>query len=723
MFSQGEDTIASEKRALTIASPQLRVWLDRVTGLPTHYECLALGVGMRGSDAEGITATLFRASPRGFHEAPVLVDTVQMEEQQADLRCSVAYEQQVGTTFTLRYAVEDATLWVSLTNVQEQPGYELIEVDLPCLVSVDVTDGSGWLAHGESGGHVVDLATATAGRLPPNPFFGNIWPSLPVAMVGTECTACVQEVLSYMDTVELSVGDQPDRRVRLGTVKVHRVHSGRGYYLNTGYIDADWVLVYGNERTPNLIIEQDSVCRLDFFGDVDGNGRVDWLDGAKLVRARMPTIPNAYYHDKFMYHVACDFPKEETPRMTFAQTARMMRGIAALSDGAPQVAVLGGWQYRGHDSGYPADDVVNERLGGPQGLQQLMDEARRINGNVTFHTNYDDAYRSSPAWDERYIARRPDGELWMSRNWTGLEYSYVQGLSKYMSGPGPERVRRMCETFDLRDTILVDVLTWFSVRNDWDPEHPASGIKNLFEGRYRVLEEFARYGIDVASEAMRYAYIGKVSYFVDSARSGIPRPCPLGGEPIPLMPAIYRQSAVWGDCGGPGTDNVLSMLFNNCKFHHWLDLTHWTMDDLGEIYYLITLPWIKLHQRNIESYEREGERIVIGLGQGSWIEIDWTSKHYAVTLDGIEILRDSALTCTVDKDRIAFYALQDGTLTHPLPADWEAGDIVAHALFVDHREKVPVQVVDGHIRVSMSPRRPVIVYRNRELALSREIVL
>jgi hypothetical protein len=38
---------------------------------------------------------------------------------------------------------------------------------------------------------------------------------------------------------------------------------------------------------------------------------------------------------------------------------------------------------------------------------------------VTFSDNYDDAYKSSPAWDPKIMARRPDGQLWLSRNWTG----------------------------------------------------------------------------------------------------------------------------------------------------------------------------------------------------------------------------------------------------------------------------------------------------------------
>jgi hypothetical protein len=58
-----------------------------------------------------------------------------------------------------------------------------------------------------------------------------------------------------------------------------------------------------------------------------------------------------------------------------------------------------------------------------------------------------------------------------------------------------------------------------------DPEEPASRITSLFEGHYKVLEEFRRYGVDVSSEALRYAFLGKVSYYWN-----MPNPAPVRSE-------------------------------------------------------------------------------------------------------------------------------------------------------------------------------------------------
>src|ERR1700678_1346871 len=123
------------------------------------------------------------------------------------------------------------------------------------------------------------------------------------------------------------------------------------------------------------------------------------------------------------------------PHLPFEQAGKLIRQMAMLTAYAPQDIYLWGWQFRGKDTGYPAVNVVDARAGGYDGLKKLIEDSRTVNANVSLSDNYDDAYKSSPAWDTRYVGRQPDGELWESRNWTG-ETSYVLGPAKYMAGPG-----------------------------------------------------------------------------------------------------------------------------------------------------------------------------------------------------------------------------------------------------------------------------------------------
>jgi len=525
-------------------------------------------------------------------------------------------------------------------------------------------------------------------------------------MLGTDRALCVQEVTAYMDETTLLVdGEEGNRRASLGTNKIHRVNGSLSYDMNTGQ---GTPRIFGNKETPNLLVGQKSSCRIDFIAKDEDDGPVDWLYGAEAVRRRMPSRPTHYYDDKLVYGIHCDEPKYDKPPATFEQCEKIIKDVAALTDHSPQVVHLWGWQYRGKDTGYPAVAEVNQRVGTHQGLMQLMERGRRSNCAVTFSDNYDDAYKSSPEWDPKFIARRPDGELWESRNWTG-ENSYIIGLAKYMSGPGKERVRYTCEHYQLRETAHVDVLSYFSIRNDWDHAMPASGIKNLIEGRYKVLEEFAKYGVDVSSEALRYAFIGKISCFWHMPT---PAPCPFGGQPIPMLPAIYRRSALWGESGRNHglIDRMFNMLFYNMCPHPSIGADT-APQDITDVFYLITVPWFKLHSRNIESFRREGARGVIGLEGDSQVEMDWNSKTYRVVVDGIEVARDESTYCPLDGERIAFYSATQKELALPLPKGWSPASLRARALSKDGAREANVVVRGQNITVLAPARQPIILDR------------
>ena len=693
---------------LILQSSGQKVALDAKDGLPYEYQ-FTTGERIHGEffghkikvtvcDRSLWTFALSEALPSGSRTAPGLVDFL----------FSLGQESKPAVQFAIRYQLSGTTLRITLEDVREFAAFELIEVALPCLAAVREEDAGAWLAHGDDGGSLVSLSEATNGDFPPNRFWGNVMASLPVVMIGTDKVACVQETTAFMDYTLLAVtGDAGHRRGFFGTVQRHRVNGSLCFDMNTG---SGTPRNCGNKQTPNLLIGQKPSCRIDFLLPPAGKRTIDWLDAARLVSSRMPPLPTHYYDRKFVYGIRCDEPKFEKPAATLDQCEQLIREVANLTDNSPQIAHLWGWQYRGKDTGYPAVAEVNPRVGGFAGLQRLLAEGPKHNCRVTFSDNYDDAYLSSPAWDPAIIAHRPDGELWESRNWTG-ENSYIIGLAKYMAGPGPERVRFTCQHYGLQETIHVDVLSYFTVRNDWDPEHPASGIRNLLEGRYRVIDEFKKYGVDVTSEAMRYAAIGKISFFWHIANS---RPCPFGGKPIPLQPMIYRKSAIWGEGGDHGEliDRIMNTLFYNGCMHLILrdDIDRKSITDL---YYLNLLPWFSVHSRNIESFRRDGSRTAIGLERNARIEQDWNAKTYSVVADGTEIARNLATFCPIDSARMAFYSYNEQDLSAARPAAWRPSEISAVSLSREKAEPFAVRVEDEAIRIRVPARTPVIVYQTQ----------
>ena len=416
------------KQPLVLKSPNLSITLDRHDGIP--YEYLFRRERVWGEDAGNkVAAIVCRLNPRAYTRIELTAHSAAVTGQQADFLFETTVEGTPATSFHIKYSLDSDALVVTLEQVVERSGFELIEVQVPDLATVREEDGPSWLAQGRGGGSLVNLNEAKSAHIPDDRFFGRISTFLPVAIIGSRNVECVMEVTAFTDGTETEItGEKGHRHARIGTVQTFRVHGGRAYDMNDGGPP-----VSGNENTPNLPVGQTPRCRLDFTGDTDGDGNVDWLDGAKIVRDHMPAIPTHYFDDKFPYLIHGKYKLEAKPRTTFRQSERLIHDVAMLTDYAPQVAFVSGWVYDGQDTGYPCEDKVNESMGGYAGLKHLMQQGPANNTNVTVNVNYDDAYKSCPNFSPDIIARRPDGQLWKSLAWAG-ETSYITGMAKYMQG-------------------------------------------------------------------------------------------------------------------------------------------------------------------------------------------------------------------------------------------------------------------------------------------------
>lgn len=704
--------VAAPQHTIVLRSSVLEVVLNPANGLPFEYRLLASGARMHGEDTEApATALVCNKASYEFTTTPLGPAKNDASKTTAQFHFTAMARGEIAASFHLSYRLDGASLTIRLEEVEERPGFELIEVALPSLASVRETDTAAWLVHGDEGGSFTWLKNATQGSLRPNRFWGSVLGTLPVVMIGKSDMSCVQETTAFMDGTTLAVtGNAGSRRAAIGTIKVHRVNGSVCYDLN---LPKGMPANCGTRATPNLPVEQGSTCRLDFL-PVAGDPGKAWIAAGKLVRDRMPEIPSHFYDDKYVYGIRCDEPLFPAPSATFEQCRQTIARVAALTDGAPQIAHLWGWQFRGKDTGYPAVNQVNERVGGYDGMMRLMAQGQALHATVTLSDNYDDAYRSSPAWDESIIARRPDGQLWKSRPWTG-EGSYILGLAKYMEGPGPERIRYTCDRYRLKHTTHVDVLSYYAIRNDWDPQRPASGIRNLFQGRYKVLQEFAAHGVDVTSEALRYPMIGHISCFWYLTG---PAPCPFGGTPIPLVPLIYGKSAIWGlsgpaTRGDAATTRILERFYGACS--HSILRADTDPASFLDAFYLGMVPFFLLRGKTITDFEQDGDRTRIHLESDLLIETSLAEKSIRILMGKNEVLQDDAVYCPLARassnvERIACYSISPRTITVNLPSGWQADRVVAVALFEDRRETIEMEKSSNAVTLRLEERRPVMLY-------------
>ena len=82
--------------------------------------------------------------------------------------------------------------------------------------------------------------------------------------------------------------------------------------------------------------------------------------------------------------------------ISFADALHYAANLSTAIDGYPQTPMLVGWQGLGHDTAYPALDIVNEGLGGAAGLAALAaalpTASRSTVSTLSAHINTDEAY-------------------------------------------------------------------------------------------------------------------------------------------------------------------------------------------------------------------------------------------------------------------------------------------------------------------------------------------
>jgi hypothetical protein len=309
-----------------LRTPVLSVRFDAARATPVGYRFQGRAVA---GDASGkpLQAIICRLAPRSYATVEVRPGAARLGAGAVRFPCTVAFDGAPAAGFDLVYAAQGASLVMTLENVVERPGFELIEIAAPRLVNVDEIDPGAWFAEGRDGGSFVWLKDAKVLRLDDDDNFGRISIQLPVGMVGAAEVGCLMEVQGYMDGTETEISGTPGARIAsLGTIQVHRVHGGRCYQANDGG-DA----VCGNATTPNLLVGQTPRLRLDFF--TPAKATQPWLTGAKILRGRMPASPGDYFDDKLAYIIAGKNKTEAAPRTTFAQSRQLSQDVARLTDG------------------------------------------------------------------------------------------------------------------------------------------------------------------------------------------------------------------------------------------------------------------------------------------------------------------------------------------------------------------------------------------------------
>jgi hypothetical protein len=199
--------------------------------------------------------------------------------------------------------------------------------------------------------------------------------------------------------------------------------------------------------------------------------------------------------------------------------------------------------------------------------------------------------------------------------------------------------------------------------------------------------------------------VGKLALSVDGPE---PKPCPFGGDQILLTAIVYRKSTIFGSSGG-GTLRAQQDLFWNSRPGVWYE-NKTDRKTITDYYYLVVLPYNKIHTLDVEAYSTSGSQRTLHLQSQSRVSMDSAASHYEVLWNSTTIAKDETTTCPIGDGRIAFYSRGGGELTYPIPAHWNAAEVVARSLHVEKSPSHPVRIEAGRIKVDVPARIPVMVY-------------
>jgi len=266
----------------------------------------------------------------------------------------------------------------------------------------------------------------------------------------------------------------------------------------------------------------------------------DYYDYTKTMKPERPWLVD--WHQRFVYRImlgmrggfgdktaAPEIMAERPPEhsivggdgkmlrkfLTYQQALEVITTVHDLTCGVPQVVLLTGWQYEGHDSKYPAWGAASGHLKRPcdataeESLRWLMREARKYNCLVALHINMFDAYEDSPLFKEYLekdiLAKDKNGKPIVGNRWWGMDCYHVSYTQEWKLGLAQRRIDDLISMVpEIRDhhCIYIDAFLGARKADQQGPISPYLGYSKEEEARTqrKIFRYWRDRGIDVASE-------------------------------------------------------------------------------------------------------------------------------------------------------------------------------------------------------------------------------
>jgi hypothetical protein len=463
--------------------------------------------------------------------------------------------------------------------------------------------------------------------------------------------------------------------------------------------------------------------------DRNHDGAVNWMEAALWHRDHMRTPSNTYEPKTIVYIVFIDWVKPvkqppggyAPPITSFAETLEIVRAVAKVTGNAKQRVTLVGWQFTGHDTGYPALNQVNERAGGAAGLRKLVKDAAEYNANIEYHINLNDAYPGSPLFDPSVLQFNREGKpyVWSYQFEGGPPDYRISDTKQFRSGYFQRRVTAFLDTVPVSEGIRLDTF-----RNCDISVGPGEDIGTVSETVYgaKILDWFTERGIAPLTEGPVDAYYGKLE--------GVQHRFVIS-DPFQLM---MMQGKLYG--GGKSQEGVgqalgwsmnLGYSFRETNEMGGLHLDKYSEAEIADMYYLGNLTQSYLTKKNLIwlGTEKVGEKQVEKNGKTVAVPVN---NYIARFNDGtVSTVRDDGYWTVVDHDfksvdgqrrvipiddkEIVLYGVDGGAFEWTLPSLWARASISATPVNDSVAAQHYIVGPDSKVQISAKGRTAYILKR------------
>jgi hypothetical protein len=432
-------------------------------------------------------------------------------------------------------------------------------------------------------------------------------------------------------------------------------------------------------------------AHIELVSDLNHDGKADECEYQLAMKKLLPN-PDVLYRDSIWYKVFCASPKGVFT--TFQQALEIAKRIYYLSNGIPQIMYLVGWQYDGHDTGYPAMNKLNQKLGSREDLLYLIRTAKKkYNCIVSVHANVDDSYEEHPQWNPELIGRDIDGSLMKWEKFNARQSFHICHTKDVESGSIFRRIDEMLSIVPIVRTVHFDA---FRTMNwSWEEDGFIGEPEELFCGMLPIKRYLNQKGIDITTESLNGMRIEPAGIF-----SGI-------WHNRGLLPLLYHNKIYGGARGRTPVDYVAGTSLNIDFIGKNIEEQMDELDDrigmdymLYRFFLMREMVEYRLKEKKIAFARYEDGVQVYGDNLCNMLKVIWDHT----------LIADNTTRFIPFDDFIYAYATEDCEIKRVLPKDWHGTHLHGISLFPD--VGVPhVNVKNNTVLVKLFSRIPVVICR------------